>query len=181
MVKGASTRLFILSRLAAGPAHGHQIRLEAQHGGCELRGNVAPGSIYAVLARLEAEQAIRPARNERAGRFPERTVYALTGDGRKELKALRAAALREVVCAGDPFDLALSTAQDMIPADLLAIVEERLAELRARRQKLQQDRRAGGANLGRLEKMLFDHQAARLDAEIQWHDRVRAQLPEITA
>jgi DNA-binding PadR family transcriptional regulator len=181
MVKGGATRLFILSRLAEGLAHGHQIRRDAQAGGCEVRGNVAPGSIYAVLARLEADQLIRPARSERAGRFPERTIYALTAEGRKELKVLRAAALREVVWPGDPFDLALSTAGDMVPADLLAIVEERLAELRARRQKLQQDRRAAGPNLERLDRMLFDHLGARLDAEIQWHDRVRAQLPEISA
>jgi DNA-binding PadR family transcriptional regulator len=181
MTKGTSTRVFILSQLARGAAHGHRIRREAVGRRAALSADVAVGSIYATLGRLEAEGLIRAARTEREGRFPERTVFAITGDGRKALKALRAAALREVALPADPFNLALSAADDLYPAELLPIVEERLAQLRQQRRLLEQRRRAAAPQMAKVDQIMYEHLAKRLDAEIDWHDRVRVQLPEISA
>jgi DNA-binding PadR family transcriptional regulator len=180
MGRGNSTRLFILSELAArGAAHGHQIRREAQIGRTELWTEVAVGSIYSTIAKLEAEHLVEALRSEREGRFPERTVYAVTPEGRKELQTLRAGLLRDVTVAPDPFDLALSVAADLPASELLAIVEDRLAELRLRVQRLEHDRGSAAPHLDGMDHLLFDHLVARLHAEVAWHEVILRRLPKI--
>ena len=103
------TRLFVLGALARhGPMYGHQIRRDARIDRTELWSEVKPGSLYAALHRLHAEGLIEPVRTEQQGNLPARTVYAVTAEGRRELRALRAEALREVALRPDPVDLALA-------------------------------------------------------------------------
>jgi len=102
------TRLFVLGALARhGPMYGHQIRRDARIDRTELWSEVKPGSLYAALHRLQGEGLIEPVRTEQQGNLPARTVYAITAEGRRELRALRGEALREVALRPDPVDLAL--------------------------------------------------------------------------
>ncbi len=108
------TRLFVLGMLAArGPMYGHQIRRDARVDRTELWSQVRPGSLYGALHRLEAEQLIEAVRTEQQGRLPARTVYAITEEGRRELRSLRAEALREAGLRPDPVDLALAMSADL--------------------------------------------------------------------
>src|SRR5260370_20128732 len=72
--------------------YGHQIRRDARVDRTELWSEVKPGSLYSALHRMQAEGLIEPVRTEQQGNLPERTVYAITGEGRRELRALRAGA-----------------------------------------------------------------------------------------
>ena len=90
------TRLFVLgARPCAGRCTGTRFAatraLTAPSHGFEVK----PGSLYAAIHRLQAEGLIEPVRTEQQGNLPARTVYAITAEGRKELRALRAEALRE--------------------------------------------------------------------------------------
>ena len=111
------TRLFILGALAKhGPMFGHQLRRDARLDRTELWSEVRPGSLYGALHRLAAEGLIEPLRTEQDGQLPARTVYGITGEGHRELWALRAEALQEVRQQPDPVDLALAMSRDLDPS-----------------------------------------------------------------
>jgi len=108
------TRLFILGALAKhGPMYGHQLRRDARIDRTDMWSEVQPGSLYGGLHRLAAEALIEPLRTEQDGLLPARTVYGITAEGHRELRALRAEALQEIRLLPDPVDLALAMSGDL--------------------------------------------------------------------
>jgi len=78
------SRLMILGLLAdRGPMHGHQIRRAGELTNAEVWGGITGGAIYSELRKLGAEGLIRAVREEQVGRRPARTVYEITGEGRR--------------------------------------------------------------------------------------------------
>ena len=180
-MRGTSTRLFLLAELASrGEAHGHELRREAALGKAEMWSDVGIGSIYSTLRRMHQEGLVRVVRHERGGLRPERTVYAVTAEGRRELEALRARMLRDVVIAADPFDLALACSADLPAGDLLGIVEDRAATLRTRIAALEHLRLSAAEHLDERDHLLFDHALTRLRAELGWHDQLQTALSATT-
>jgi PadR family transcriptional regulator len=76
----------ILATLAAGPAHGYAVieQLKERSGGAF---ELAEGTVYPVLHRLEAEGLLASSWSEVAGR--KRRVYRLTRRGRSALAGRR--------------------------------------------------------------------------------------------
>jgi len=76
----------ILATLAAGPAHGYAVieQLKLRSGGAF---ELAEGTVYPVLHRLEAEGLLASSWSEAAGR--KRRVYRLTRRGRAALDGRR--------------------------------------------------------------------------------------------
>ena len=64
----------------------------------ELWSDVRPGSLYGALHRLAAEGLIEALRTEQAGHLPARTVYAITAEGRRELRVLGPRPCRKPGC-----------------------------------------------------------------------------------
>ncbi len=125
-----STSLFALGMLARhGEMHGHQLRRTAELERLEWWGEVRVGALYGTIHRLQAEGLVEAVRVERSGKFPARTVYAITNEGRRELTVLRRNAFRNAEIRPDPVDLALSLADDVPEQTLLAVVDKRIAEL----------------------------------------------------
>jgi hypothetical protein len=60
--------------------------------------------------RMQDEGLVETVRQEQAGNFPARTVYAITDRGRQELSVLRHRALSHAEVRADPVDVALTTA-----------------------------------------------------------------------
>src|SRR5258708_37529844 len=85
--------------------YGHQIRRDARADRTELWSEVKPGSLYSALHRMQAEGLIEPVRTEQQGNLPERTVYAITGEGRRELRGPRPPGRREGARRPGPGDL----------------------------------------------------------------------------
>src|SRR2546430_5548024 len=126
-----TTRLFVLGMLAAsGPMHGHRIRRTAELERADFWGRVKVSSLYVALRRMEEEGLIEAVERSQEGRFPARTVYAITKEGWQELSVLRDACFRDTAVGPDPLDLALSFTDDMDEAELSAVVASRLAALR---------------------------------------------------
>jgi DNA-binding PadR family transcriptional regulator len=156
--------------------HGHQIRRSAQVDRIDLWADVKPGSLYGALRRMADEGVIEALRTERVGNLPERTVYAITDDGRRELFALRQAILRETRLRPDPVDLALAYSDDLAEEELRAVVQDRRNALGAELASWKQLYEQAEPYLTGLEPASFDHVIMRLEAEVAWHDKLLERL-----
>lgn len=161
--------------------HGHQIRRAAQIDRTELWADVKPGSLYGALRRMADEGVIEAVRTERVGNLPERTIYAITEDGKQELFQLRHAILQNTTLRPDPVDLALAYTQDLGEQDLRALIEDRRAALVAELASWKHLYGHAEPHLRGLEPMGFDHVIMRLETEVAWHDRLLDRLSDLLA
>ena len=170
----------------------------------DLWSDVRPGSLYGALHRLAAEGLIEPLRTEQSGNLPARTVYAITEEGHRELRALRAEALREVGLRPDPVDLAVAMSGDLDEDTLRGYVEDRITALSAQAAQVRQERisqrrsshhRAsdhgasdhGASRYGDqawpdqtvADDLVAEHARLRLEAELTWHQLLLDQLPKL--
>jgi DNA-binding PadR family transcriptional regulator len=175
------SRLFVLATLAErGAMHGHQMRLQVAEDRAEQWTDIKPGALYGVLTRLVREGLVTEVRTERQGNYPERTVYEITPDGRRALEVLHDQMLRTVVVATDPFDLALAHADTIPAATRQEIIEARLLELNARLTTAESQLSAALPWLSEAERMVCEHQIARLRTDVAWHERLRGTTAKIT-
>jgi DNA-binding PadR family transcriptional regulator len=176
------TRLFVLGALARrGPMYGHQLRRNARMDRAELWSDVRPGSLYGALHRLAAEGLIEPLRTEQSGNLPARTVYAITDEGRRELRALRAEALCEVGLRPDPVDLAIAMSGDLDEDTLRGYVEDRIKALSAQASQFTHQRDRAWPDQTVADDLVVEHARLRLEAEVGWHRMLLDQLPKLTA
>src|SRR5262245_29769373 len=167
------TRLFVLGALARhGPMYGHQILRDARIDRTELWSEVKPGSLYSALHRLQAEGLIEPVRTEQQGNLPARTVYAITSEGRRELRALRDEALREVTMRPDPVDLALAMSTDLDEDALRGYFAGRRQALAGRAALFARVRAHAWPDQGPADDLVIEHAIARIESELRWHDMV---------
>ena len=141
----------MLGLLADGPMHGHQIRRAAELAQIERWENVKVGALYGMLKRLAGEGLIEPVRSEQEGRFPVRTVYGITDEGRLELALQRERALTAPDLRSRAVEIALTWSAGLAPAELRDQLGRRRASLQA----------------------MLDEERARRDAE----SRKRTLLP----
>ncbi|MGF7125188.1 MULTISPECIES: PadR family transcriptional regulator [unclassified Rhodococcus (in: high G+C Gram-positive bacteria)] len=174
------TRLFVLGALAKrGPMHGHQLRRDARVDRADLWSQVKPGSLYGALHRLTEEGLIRPLRTEQDGTLPARTIYEITDEGGRELRALRDEALSEIHLKPDPVDLALAVSSDVDREILRGYISDRVAALRARQSQLshQLDRR--WPDQSKADDLILEHAQMRVQVEIDWHERVLVHIDKL--
>lgn len=176
------TRLFVLGALAHhGPMYGHQIRRDARIGRTEVWSDVKPGSLYAALHRLQDEGLIEPVRTEQQGNLPARTVYAITAEGRRELRALRGEALREVALRPDPVDLALAMSGDLDEDTLRGYVSSRRDVLAGRAAFFAHERERAWPDQTAADDLIIEHALTRIEAELRWHDMVLDRIGKLAA
>jgi DNA-binding PadR family transcriptional regulator len=176
----SSSRLYILTLLRRhGPMHGHRMRLTAQQDRLDLWTDVRPGALYNTLKRLAGEGLIEATASERAGAYPERTVYEITPAGIKAMNVLHETTLHKLDLPPDPFDLALAVGDLTQPERLKAALEDRRAALLARRSMLAHQAEFADPHLSKAERKVIGHQLARLEFELGWHEDVLAELPGI--
>src|SRR5205085_6120697 len=88
-------------------------------------GGVSVGALYRELRDLEGESLVEPVRTEQVGRRPARTVYRITGEGRRELRILREQAIRELHHGPDAFGVALVFGRTWDRAELILLLQAR--------------------------------------------------------
>ena len=174
------TRLMVLGTLARyGPQHGHQIRRLADQTDVGEWGGVSVGALYRELRAMEGEGLVETLRTERVGRRPARTVYAISDEGRLELRSLRAHALAQTDPGPNPLGVALIFALDDIGR------EELRDALRARRDRLvisgrelaaERARGVASGYLSPLEAATMRRGELHIETEVCWHDEVDALL-----
>lgn len=164
-----------------GPMYGHQIRRDARIDRTELWSEVKPGSLYLALHKLEAEGLIEPVRTEQQGKMPARTVFAITAEGRRELRALRAEALRDVVLRPDPVDLALAVSADLDEDSLRGFIASRREALSSRMASLAREREQKWPDQTPADDLIMDHLIARIETEVRWHDTVLDRIGKLAS
>jgi DNA-binding PadR family transcriptional regulator len=177
----SSIRLFILGSLAQQPMHGHQLRLLAEREHVDLWTDFAVGAIYGAIKRLAADQLIEEIRLERAGNYPERQVYGITPAGRTALAEICQAGLDTVVFRPDPFDLAMARLDPARLEGLESTLQARLDTLRRKLHDNESHFTEIAKYLSVAECAVMQHTLTRLRAEIDWHQHVLQQLPDIVA
>ncbi len=178
----SSIRLYILDALVEeGPMHGHQLRLLAEKEHVQEWTDISVGALYGALKRLAADGLIEEVRAEREGAYPERQVYAITDAGRTSLGVEKFNALREIVVRADPFDLALSRLDKNRLDGLDELLSARIAHLKAMLAEGEAHVNSVDRYLSFTEKIVVRHKIARIRAEIEWHEQLYTQLPNIIA
>ena len=176
------TRLFVLGALARhGAMYGHQIRRDARMGGADLWSDVRPGSLYSALHRMSDEGLIEPVRTEQSGKMPARTVYAITAEGQRELRALRAEALREISLPPDPVDLALVMSGELDSDVLRGYIEDRIRLLTAQAAQYAHQGERTWPDQSAASDLVIEHTRLRIEAELAWHQAVLDRIGKLTA
>jgi len=152
----------LLGVLTAGPAHGYDLK-RAYDARFPAAKPLAYGQVYATLSRLQRDELVEVAETrQQAG--PERTVYAMTDQGRAHLQSW----LGETEPAG-PYpadDLVRKTVTALhLGADAAGFLRrQRAAHLAMMHDlvALQRETRDPGARIS------IDHTIFHLDADLRW-------------
>lgn len=176
------TRLIALGTLAKyGPQHGHQIRRLADVTDVGEWGGVSVGALYRELRSMERECLVETLRTEQVGRRPERTVYAITDEGRLELRNLRAHALADINPGPNALGVALIFALDDIDRDELRdALHARRDRLVITGRELAAERERGVARgyLTPIVSAAMHRGELQIETEVRWHDEMDALLAE---
>lgn len=150
--------------------HGHKIRRRTELMNVEAWGEVSVGSVYGTIRRLAQEGLIRAERTEREGRFPARTVYAITPAGQQEYRQLLDHGLREIKLKADPFDIALAVASGIDENKMRTILDERRQALTTLGEQLAAQHRQLTADgvLTVVGQAIFRHWEVRVEGELRW-------------
>ncbi|MEU6644124.1 helix-turn-helix transcriptional regulator [Saccharomonospora sp. NPDC046836] len=168
--------LVLLSLLAEGPMHPYRMHEVIKERGKDRIANVAQrNSVYQTIDRLQRAGLITVQETARDERRPERTVYAITPDGRQALRDWTGEMLASPARDFPEFPAALASLMVLGPEDAAARLEKRAADLRA---TVDEDRKALAAvpDLPRLFLLDEEYSIAVREAELRWVDDVLGAL-----
>ncbi|MGH8894920.1 MAG: helix-turn-helix transcriptional regulator [Actinomycetes bacterium] len=160
----------LLGILARGPAHGYDLKREhdSRFPGTKP---LAYGQVYATLARLERDGHVEVAETRQEG-GPERTVYALTPDGRRALGDWLAHVEQAGPYAADDLVRKTVTALHM-DEDASAFLVRQRAEHMSRMRELVGEQKSVADRGARI---ALDHTLAHLDADLRWLETAAARV-----
>jgi DNA-binding PadR family transcriptional regulator len=169
--------LALLAVLAPGrPMHPYEMATVLRRTGKERDMKIKWGSLYTVVQNLERHGFIEATGSDRAGRRPERTVYAITDAGHAELRDW----LRELVAVPEAeyprFEAALSVLGVLPPDEAADLLERRVRALDA---DITAERAALGEAAAHVPRMFLieaEYAVAMREAEAAW---VRSLLTEL--
>ncbi len=123
--------LAVLRLLDEEPMHPYEMQQRIRDYAIDQVVKVAHGSLYHTVERLAAHGLIEPIETSRAGRRPERTVYAITERGRDEAHFR----LREFIARPSQeypaFGMALAFVQMLAPEEAAALLDRRVVAVEA--------------------------------------------------
>lgn len=177
----SATRLLVLGVVRMyGSAHGYQVRRELLTWSADKWANVAPGSIYHALKKMETEKLLEVASTDAHPGGPDRTAYRLTPDGETEFQVLLAKYLAE---SDDSAQGAyrLAAAVTFLPAlpraKALSLLRHRVTQLDGQRASAR-DLLENGSSWGQPEHVgeLYRLWLASMDATGEWLRGLMARL-----
>lgn len=170
--------LAVLSYLTQRPMHPYELSRTLRDNGDDRSIKFNHGSLYMVVQQLAKAGFIAELETSREGQRPERTVYALTDAGRRELRDWLRELIAEPQHEYPQFVAALSLVGALPPSEVLDLLRqraERLTGQRAEIRALVDDALAKGVpGLFLVEE---EYRLAMLDAEIAF---VRHFIDRIT-
>ena len=128
--------LAVLSYLSQRPMHPYELSRTLREHGDERSIKFNHGSLYMVVGQLAKAGYITEVETSRAGQRPERTVYALTDEGRAEFRDW----LRELVAEPEHeyphFVAVLSLIAALPPSQVVPLLRHRLDQLHQARAEI---------------------------------------------
>src|SRR5262249_42839252 len=123
--------LVVLGLLRERPMHPYEMQQTIRDEHTDEVIKLRAGSLYHTVERLQTLELITAVETARAGRRPERTVYAITEEGRDEFSAN----LRQIISRPDReypiFGAAMELLDSIEPAEAAELLERRLVALQA--------------------------------------------------
>lgn len=165
--------LVILAQLIEGPMHAYRMQQLMLERGKDQIANVANrNSLHQVIDGLLKQELIVVHGTERDENFPERTVYAISHEGRRIVGVWLHTMLSTPAREFPDFPAALSFAMMLEPADLRVQLEKRAAAMTKRLHQLE----ATPTDIPRLFLLENEYMAALVRAELEWLRGVIADL-----
>ena len=121
--------LAVLSYLSQQPMHPYELSRTLREHGDDRSIKFNHGSLYMVVGQLAKAGYITEVETSRAGQRPERTVYALTGEGRAEFRDWLAELVAEPQHEYPHFVAALSLIAALPPSEVVPLLRHRLDQL----------------------------------------------------
>jgi len=167
----------VLSMLVPGPLHPYGIQRLIKHWGKDQVVNVEQrANLYKTIKRLHEAGLIAVRQTERDQQYPERTVYELTDDGRRQVSAWLTGMLGTVRNEFPQFPAALSFAMLLPPSEVLAGLEQRAAVLRADMARIERALQDLPEGLPRVTLLDDEYRRAVTATELAWIDGVVEDL-----
>lgn len=161
----------LLGLLATEPKHGYELKAafkEALAGTWEVN----PGQIYTTLSRLLRDGLVTNQRVEQDDR-PDKKVYTLTDEGRKELARWFETPIGEEQYPRDELLVKLLVFRQVGGGDGRHLVwRQRKAHLETMRQLVKLSGGAGEA----VAQLLFERAILHLEADLRWLERCENEL-----
>ncbi|MEV4258659.1 PadR family transcriptional regulator [Spirillospora sp. NPDC049652] len=170
----------VLSTLSERPMYPYEVASTLRRRGKDAAVKINWGSFYTVVRNLEKHGMIKATGTVRQGNQPDRTVYAITPEGRAEL----ADWLRELVAVPEReysrFEAALSDVALLHPREFTDLLRRRLETLEA--QLAEQDRQLAEARAWLPELLIIeaDYHRTLSAAQIGWVRALLARLEDGT-
>jgi DNA-binding PadR family transcriptional regulator len=170
--------LAVLATVVERPMHRYEIASLIRARGKDQQMAVKWGSLYTVVQNLEKHGFLEVVGTSRQGARPERTVYRITDAGRREL----ADWTRELIATPEPehtrFAAGLSVQAVLPPAEVIALLQTRLAALEEAIGARQAALAKHLETVPRLFLVEDEYALAMVEAEAAW---VRGLLGELTS
>jgi DNA-binding PadR family transcriptional regulator len=121
--------LAVLATVAERPMHPYEMATVIRERGKDRDMALKWGSLYTVVRNLHRHGFLEVAENARHGARPERTVYRITADGRRELQDWVRELIAVPVHEPPRFEAGLSVWVALHPDEVVELLRQRLARL----------------------------------------------------
>jgi len=172
--------LVVLALLYEAPMHPYRMQQLIKERGKDEVVNVRQrASVYQTIDRLRRLGLITPREITREEKWPERTVYELTDEGRRTLREWMNEALSTRAREFPEFPVAVSLLGLLTPEEALRQLETRVAALEDEAARIDsQFGTAAAEGLPRLFLLETEYQRATLETELEW---IRAVVDDLRA
>ena len=162
--------LVVLALLYEAPMHPYRMQQLIKERGKDGVVNVRQrASVYQTIDRLQRLGLIASREKVREEKWPERTVYELTDEGRRTFRNWMDEALSARAREFPEFPVAVSLLGLLTPEEALRQLETRMAALEDEAARIDsQFGRAAAEGLPRLFSLETEYQRATLEAELEW-------------
>jgi len=174
---GNPLALAVLSYLTMKPMHPYELSRTLRDNGDARSIKFNHGSLYMVVQQLAKAGFIAEVETSREGQRPERTVYAITDDGRREAREWLSELIAQPEHEYPHFVTALSLVAALPPDQVVPLLRARLEALAGQRAEIQGMIDSSlGQGVPRLFLVEEEYRLALIDTESAFVERFIAEI-----
>lgn len=174
-----SVRLVILGLLQEKELYGYEIKkIITDH--MDDWTSIAFGSIYFALKKLSEEGLITKVIEEREGNRPSRSIYRISGEGKKEFTRLLRRLWTETERTYFSFDLALFFISALPTEEINQYLIKKINGIEKSYEylKVHKEEHRGNRYIPTIAFSIMDHSLAHLEAELDWLKTLQRKIED---